>query len=146
MKRLQALFGDRTAGSLDLVAQRGALLDQLGAQADEGADLLLHPAGGLPARQFGVTLLAIAGEPSGIDAVGFAERAARADEGLDRAGIGTMRRHPRHSGGHEQGGLIATGRLADHQGSPGAGLGRRREERRRCWRAQWCGRSPCQKQ
>lgn len=76
VKHAEVLLGDRTARGLDLVGELGALLDQLGSQADEGAELVLHPVGRVPARQLGVALLAVAGEPAGIDRIALAERAA----------------------------------------------------------------------
>jgi hypothetical protein len=78
---------------------------------------------GCPARQFGVALLAVAGEPPGVDAVGLAEASERANEGLDLAGISAVRRHARRSGGCEQGGLVAAGGLADHEAVRGQALG-----------------------
>lgn len=86
--RLQAVLGDLAAGGLELVGERGALLDQLAAQAGERAQLVEHAAGRPPARKLGVALLAVAGEGAGIDGVGLGDPPERADEGLDLAGIG----------------------------------------------------------
>ncbi|MCU0838296.1 MAG: hypothetical protein MUE49_06180 [Rhodospirillales bacterium] len=111
----ETVFGDFAAGGFDLVGERGALLDQLRAQAGERAQLVENAAGGLPARQFGVAFLTVAGEAAGIDRVGFAEPAERADKRLDLAGIGAVRGHARQGGGGEQGALVAAGGLADDE-------------------------------
>ena len=60
-------------------------------------------------------LLAIAGQRTGIDRIGLAQGAKRADEGLDLAGIGAVRLPAGIGQGAEQSGFMAAGRFADHQ-------------------------------
>jgi hypothetical protein len=70
--------------------------------------------------QRGMSLLTVAGEPPGVDAVGLAQAAERADEGLELAGIGAVCGDTGIGGGQEQGSLVAAGGLARPPGRPWA--------------------------
>jgi hypothetical protein len=70
---------------------------------------------GLPARQFSAAVAAVSGERLGVDGVGFADCAERADEGLDLAGVGAMDGNAGGEQGGKQGALVAAGGLADDE-------------------------------
>jgi hypothetical protein len=69
----------------------------------------------LPERQAVMAFGAVTGERTGVDRIGFAERAERANEGFDLAGIGTMGGAPGAHERVEQGGFVTPGRFADDE-------------------------------
>jgi hypothetical protein len=92
-----------------------ALGYKVGAQAHQLTQRLLRFGRGLPARQLGVALSPVAGEPSGVQGVGLAMTAQRAQEGADLARIAAMDGQTKGHGGGQQGGFIAAGGFADQQ-------------------------------
>jgi hypothetical protein len=87
---LQVGLGGVGAWGGDAVGAGGALLDEVAPGEHERLELVAGQVWRLPSRELAVALLAVAGQGAGVDGVGFAEDAERADERLDAAGVGAV--------------------------------------------------------
>lgn len=112
---LEALGDTAGSGGGDSVGESGSIAHQLDPGRDQRMQPLAVGLARLPAGELVVPLLAVAGQCPGIDRIALAERAERADEGFDLAGIGSVGCSAGLDQGSEKGGLMAAGRFADHQ-------------------------------